>query len=187
MVLVLILVLTIIVLVIILIFVLILTILVLVLILIVLILVILVLVVLTIPVAAAILLLVFQHLLRIDVVLFRIHIGRILQESLLKGIDSPLPVFLGNRDISGIVPVVSSIGTCRSIVPDFLHQFLRFLIIFLTVQGVGQIIIGRHGCRILYKSLPVGNVRFLPVVLPEFAVSCTHVVSIDLCRRGQCH
>ena len=154
--------------------------LVLILVLVVLILILIILVVLVLIVLILLILLILKHHLRIDIILFGIHISGIKQQCLFKRIHSPFVVLLRKSNVPEIIVIVRLPCGSSGLISNFLHIIPGLIVLLLTIEVAGEVIIGSEGKRILNQSPPVVDFCLLELPFAVFTVSFAHLRLVRL-------
>ena len=125
---------------------------------------------------------VFQHLLRIGIVLLRLEVGRVQQQRLPEIFHGGLIVLPGKGYVSGVEMIVGATFSCLSY---GLESLGGGIIVLLAVQRRRQVILGLERGGILENRLAVVDFRGTVVLLAELSVAPAHVAPVILCGRGQ--
>ena len=125
-------------------------------------------------------LLILKHHLRIDIILFGIHISGIQQQCLFKRIHSPLVILLCKSNVPEIIVIVRLPCGSSGLISNFLHIIPGLIVLLLTIEVAGEVIIGSEGKRILNQSLPVVDFCLLELPFAVFTVSFAHLRLVRL-------
>ena len=154
--------------------------LVLILVLVVLILILIILVVLVLIVLILLILLILKHHLRIDIILFGIQISGIQQQCLFERINSPFVILLCKSNVPEIIVIVRLPCGSSGLISNFLHIIPGLIVLLLTIEVAGEVIIGSEGKRILNQSPPVVDFCLLELPFAVFTVSFAHLRLVRL-------
>ena len=125
-------------------------------------------------------LLILKHHLRIDIILFGIHISGIKQQCLFKRIHSPFVVLLRKSNVPEIIIIVRLPCGSSGLISNFLHIIPGLIVLLLTIEVAGEVIIGSEGKRILNQSPPVVDFCLLELPFAVFTVSFAHLRLVRL-------
>ena len=125
-------------------------------------------------------LLILKHHLRIDIILFGIHISGIQQQCLFKRIHSPFVVLLRKSNVPEIIVIVRLPCGSSGLISNFLHIIPGLIVLLLTIEVAGEVIIGSEGKRILNQSPPVVDFCLLELPFAVFTVSFAHLRLVRL-------
>ena len=125
-------------------------------------------------------LLILKHHLRIDIILFGIHISGIKQQCLFKRIHSPFVVLLRKSNVPEIIVIVRLPCGSSGLISNFLHIISGLIVLLLTIEVAGEVIIGSEGKRILNQSPPVVDFCLLELPFAVFTVSFAHLRLVRL-------
>ena len=125
-------------------------------------------------------LLILKHHLRIDIILFGIHISGIQQQCLFKRIHSPFVILLRKSNVPEIIVIVRLPCGSSGLISNFLHIIPGLIVLLLTIEVAGEVIIGSEGKRILNQSLPVVDFCLLELPFAVFTVSFAHLRLVRL-------
>ena len=125
-------------------------------------------------------LLILKHHLRIDIILFGIHISGIKQQCLFKRIHSPFVVLLRKSNVPEIIVIVRLPCGSSGLISNFLHIIPGLIVLLLTIEVAGEVIIGSEGKRILNQSPPVVDFCLLELPFAVFTVSFAHLRLVRL-------
>ena len=149
-----------------------------------LVLVVLILILILVPVVLIVLilliLLILKHHLRIDIILFGIHISGIQQQCLFKRIHSPFVILLRKSNVPKIIVIVRLPCGSSGLISNFLHIIPGLIVLLLTIEVAGEVIIGSEGKRILNQSPPVVDFCLLELPFAVFTVSFAHLRLVRL-------
>ena len=125
-------------------------------------------------------LLILKHHLRIDIILFGIHISGIQQQCLFKRIHSPFVILLRKSNVPKIIVIVRLPCGSSGLISNFLHIIPGLIVLLLTIEVAGEVIIGSEGKRILNQSPPVVDFCLLELSFTVFTVSFAHLRLVRL-------
>ena len=125
-------------------------------------------------------LLILKHHLRIDIILFGIHISGIQQQCLFKRIHSPFVILLRKSNVPEIIVIVRLPCGSSGLISNFLHIIPGLIVLLLTIEVAGEVIIGSEGKRILNQSPPVVDFCLLELPFAVFTVSFAHLRLVRL-------
>ena len=125
-------------------------------------------------------LLILKHHLRIDIILFGIHISGIQQQCLFERIHSPFVVLLRKSNVPEIIVIVRLPCGSSGLISNFLHIIPGLIVLLLTIEVAGEVIIGSEGERILNQSPPVVDFCLLELPFAVFTVSFAHLRLVRL-------
>lgn len=125
-------------------------------------------------------LLILKHHLRIDIILFGIHISGIQQQCLFKRIHSPFVILLRKSNVPKIIVIVRLPCGSSGLISNFLHIIPGLIVLLLTIEVAGEVIIGSEGKRILNQSPPVVDFCLLELPFAVFTVSFAHLRLVRL-------
>ena len=125
-------------------------------------------------------LLILKHHLRIDIILFGIHISGIKQQCLFKRIHSPFVILFCKSNVPEIIVIVRLPCGSSSLISNFLHIIPGLIVLLLTIEVAGEVIIGSEGKRILNQSPPVVDFCLLELSFTVFTVSFAHLRLVRL-------
>ena len=125
-------------------------------------------------------LLILKHHLRIDIILFGIHISGIQQQCLFKRIHSPFVILLCKSNVPEIIVIVRLPCGSSGLISNFLHIIPGLIVLLLTIEVAGEVIIGSEGKRILNQSPPVVDFCLLELPFAVFTVSFAHLRLVRL-------
>ena len=152
----------------------------LVLIILILVLILIILVVLVLIVLILLVLLILKHHLRIDIILFGIQISGIQQQCLFERIHSPFVILLCKSNVPEIIVIVRLPCGSSGLISNFLHIIPGLIVLLLTIEVAGEVIIGSEGKRILNQSPPVVDFCLLELPFAVFTVSFAHLRLVRL-------
>ena len=115
-------------------------------------------------------LLLHQFIAGIDVILLGREVPGGSDQALLERIHRRLPVFLGYGHIAQIEVIIRGKCLLRCAFLYAVQHFPGILHVFFPVQGIGQVIDGRHRSGVLHQSLPIAQVGLGKVPFAELAV-----------------
>ena len=125
-------------------------------------------------------LLILKHHLRIDIILFGIHISGIQQQCLFERIHSPFVILLRKSNVPKIIVIVRLPCGSSGLISNFLHIIPGLIVLLLTIEVAGEVIIGSEGKRILNQSPPVVDFCLLELPFAVFTVSFAHLRLVRL-------
>ena len=125
-------------------------------------------------------LLILKHHLRIDIILFGIHISGIQQQCLFERINSPFVILLCKSNVPEIIVIVRLPCGSSGLISNFLHIIPGLIVLLLTIEVAGEVIIGSEGKRILNQSPPVVDFCLLELPFTVFTVSFAHLRLVRL-------
>ena len=125
-------------------------------------------------------LLILKHHLRIDIILFGIQISGIQQQCLFERINSPFVILLCKSNVPEIIVIVRLPCGSSSLISNFLHIIPGLIVLLLTIEVAGEVIIGSEGKRILNQSPPVVDFCLLELSFTVFTVSFAHLRLVRL-------
>ena len=125
-------------------------------------------------------LLILKHHLRIDIILFGIQISGIQQQCLFERINSPFVILLCKSNVPEIIVIVRLPCGSSSLISNFLHIIPGLIVLLLTIEVAGEVIIGSEGKRILNQSPPVVDFCLLELPFAVFTVSFAHLRLVRL-------
>ena len=125
-------------------------------------------------------LLILKHHLRIDIILFGIQISGIQQQCLFERIHSPLVILLCKSNVPEIIVIVRLPCGSSGLISNFLHIIPGLIVLLLTIEVAGEVIIGSEGKRILNQSPPVVDFCLLELSFTVFTVSFAHLRLVRL-------
>ena len=125
-------------------------------------------------------LLILKHHLRIDIILFGIQISGIQQQCLFERIHSPLVILLCKSNVPEIIVIVRLPCGSSGLISNFLHIIPGLIVLLLTIEVAGEVIIGSEGKRILNQSPPVVDFCLLELPFAVFTVSFAHLRLVRL-------
>lgn len=125
-------------------------------------------------------LLILKHHLRIDIILLGIQISGIKQQCLFKRIHSPFVVLLRKSNVPKIIVIVRLPWGSSGLISNFLHIIPGLIVLLLTIEVAGEVIIGSEGKRILNQSPPVVDFCLLELPFAVFTVSFAHLRLVRL-------
>ena len=125
-------------------------------------------------------LLILKHHLRIDIILFGIHISGIQQQCLFKRIHSPFVILLRKSNVPKIIVIVRLPCGSSGLISNFLHIIPGLIVLLLTIEVAGEVIIGSERERILNQSPPVVDFCLLELPFAVFTVSFAHLRLVRL-------
>ena len=136
--------------------------------------------ILVLVVLIVLILLILKHHLRIDIILFGIHISGIQQQCLFKRIHSPFVILLRKSNVPKIIVIVRLPCGSSGLISNFLHIIPGLIVLLLTIEVAGEVIIGSKGKRILNQSPPVVDFCLLKLPFVVFTVSFAHLRLVRL-------
>ena len=136
--------------------------------------------ILVLVVLIVLILLILKHHLRIDIILFGIHISGIQQQCLFKRIHSPFVILLRKSNVPEIIVIVRLPCGSSGLISNFLHIIPGLIVLLLTIEVAGEVIIGSEGKRILNQSPPVVDFCLLELPFAVFTVSFAHLRLVRL-------
>lgn len=136
--------------------------------------------ILVLVVLIVLILLILKHHLRIDIILFGIHISGIQQQCLFKRIHSPFVILLCKSNVPEIIVIVRLPCGSSGLISNFLHIIPGLIVLLLTIEVAGEVIIGSEGKRILNQSPPVVDFCLLELPFAVFTVSFAHLRLVRL-------
>ena len=136
--------------------------------------------ILVLVVLIVLILLILKHHLRIDIILFGIHISGIQQQCLFKRIHSPFVILLRKSNVPKIIVIVRLPCGSSGLISNFLHIIPGLIVLLLTIEVAGEVIIGSEGKRILNQSPPVVDFCLLELPFAVFTVSFAHLRLVRL-------
>ena len=125
-------------------------------------------------------LLILKHHLRIDIILFGIQISGIQQQCLFERIHSPFVILLCKSNVPKIIVIVRLPCGSSGLISNFLHIIPGLIVLLLTIEVAGEVIIGSEGKRILNQSPPVVDFCLLELPFAVFTVSFAHLRLVRL-------
>ena len=125
-------------------------------------------------------LLILKHHLRIDIILFGIQISGIQQQCLFERIHSPFVILLCKSNVPEIIVIVRLPCGSSGLISNFLHIIPGLIVLLLTIEVAGEVIIGSEGKRILNQSPPVVDFCLLELPFAVFTVSFAHLRLVRL-------
>ena len=125
-------------------------------------------------------LLILKHHLRIDIILFGIQISGIQQQCLFERIHSPFVILLCKSNVPEIIVIVRLPCGSSGLICNFLHIIPGLIVLLLTIEVAGEVIIGSEGKRILNQSPPVVDFCLLELPFAVFTVSFAHLRLVRL-------
>ena len=125
-------------------------------------------------------LLILKHHLRIDIILFGIQISGIQQQCLFERIHSPFVILLRKSNVPEIIVIVRLPCGSSGLISNFLHIIPGLIVLLLTIEVAGEVIIGSEGKRILNQSPPVVDFCLLELPFAVFTVSFAHLRLVRL-------
>ena len=125
-------------------------------------------------------LLILKHHLRIDIILFGIHISGIQQQCLFERIHSPFVILLCKSNVPKIIVIVRLPCGSSGLISNFLHIIPGLIVLLLTIEVAGEVIIGSERERILNQSPPVVDFCLLELPFAVFTVSFAHLRLVRL-------
>ena len=125
-------------------------------------------------------LLILKHHLRIDIILFGIQISGIQQQCLFERINSPFVILLCKSNVPEIIVIVRLPCGSSGLICNFLHIIPGLIVLLLTIEVAGEVIIGSEGKRILNQSPPVVDFCLLELPFAVFTVSFAHLRLVRL-------
>ena len=125
-------------------------------------------------------LLILKHHLRIDIILFGIQISGIQQQCLFERINSPFVILLCKSNVPEIIVIVRLPCGSSGLISNFLHIIPGLIVLLLTIEVAGEVIIGSEGKRILNQSPPVVDFCLLELPFAVFTVSFAHLRLVRL-------
>lgn len=125
-------------------------------------------------------LLILKHHLRIDIILFGIQISGIQQQCLFERIHSPFVILLCKSNVPEIIVIVRLPCGSSGLISNFLHIIPGLIVLLLTIEVAGEVIIGSEGKRILNQSPPVVDFCLLELSFTVFTVSFAHLRLVRL-------
>ena len=125
-------------------------------------------------------LLILKHHLRIDIILFGIQISGIQQQCLFERIHSPFVILLCKSNVPKIIVIVRLAWGSSGLISNFLHIIPGLIVLLLTIEVAGEVIIGSEGKRILNQSPPVVDFCLLELPFAVFTVSFAHLRLVRL-------
>ena len=125
-------------------------------------------------------LLILKHHLRIDIILFGIQISGIQQQCLFERIHSPFVILLCKSNVPEIIVIVRLPCGSSGLICNFLHIIPGLIVLLLTIEVAGEVIIGSEGKRILNQSPPVVDFCLLELSFTVFTVSFAHLRLVRL-------
>lgn len=125
-------------------------------------------------------LLILKHHLRIDIILFGIQISGIQQQCLFERIHSPFVILLRKSNVPKIIVIVRLPCGSSGLISNFLHIIPGLIVLLLTIEVAGEVIIGSEGKRILNQSPPVVDFCLLELPFAVFTVSFAHLRLVRL-------
>ena len=125
-------------------------------------------------------LLILKHHLRIDIILFGIQISGIQQQCLFERINSPFVILLCKSNVPEIIVIVRLPCGSSGLISNFLHIIPGLIVLLLTIEVAGEVIIGSEGKRILNQSPPVVDFCLLELSFTVFTVSFAHLRLVRL-------
>ena len=125
-------------------------------------------------------LLILKHHLRIDIILFGIQISGIQQQCLFERIHSPFVILFCKSNVPEIIVIVRLPCGSSSLISNFLHIIPGLIVLLLTIEVAGEVIIGSEGKRILNQSPPVVDFCLLELSFTVFTVSFAHLRLVRL-------
>ena len=125
-------------------------------------------------------LLILKHHLRIDIILFGIHISGIQQQCLFERIHSPFVILFCKSNVPEIIVIVRLPCGSSGLICNFLHIIPGLIVLLLTIEVAGEVIIGSEGKRILNQSPPVVDFCLLELSFTVFTVSFAHLRLVRL-------
>ena len=125
-------------------------------------------------------LLILKHHLRIDIILFGIQISGIQQQCLFERIHSPFVIMLCKSNVPEIIVIVRLPCGSSGLISNFLHIIPGLIVLLLTIEVAGEVIIGSEGKRILNQSPPVVDFCLLELPFAVFTVSFAHLRLVRL-------
>ena len=125
-------------------------------------------------------LLILKHHLRIDIILFGIHISGIQQQCLFERIHSPFVILLRKSNVPKIIVIVRLPCGSSGLISNFLHIIPGLIVLLLTIEVAGEVIIGSERERILNQSPPVVDFCLLELPFAVFTVSFAHLRLVRL-------
>ena len=136
--------------------------------------------ILVLVVLIVLILLILKHHLRIDIILFGIHISGIQQQCLFERIHSPFVILLCKSNVPEIIVIVRLPCGSSGLISNFLHIIPGLIVLLLTIEVAGEVIIGSEGKRILNQSPPVVDFCLLELPFAVFTVSFAHLRLVRL-------
>lgn len=125
-------------------------------------------------------LLILKHHLRIDIILFGIQISGIQQQCLFERIHSPFVVLLRKSNVPEIIVIIRLPCGSSGLISNFLHIIPGLIVLLLTIEVAGEVIIGSKRERILNQSPPVVDFCLLELPFAVFTVSFAHLRLVRL-------
>ena len=125
-------------------------------------------------------LLILKHHLRIDIILFGIQISGIQQQCLFERIHSPFVILLCKSNVPKIIVIVRLPCGSSGLISNFLHIIPGLIVLLLTIEVAGEVIIGSKGKRILNQSPPVVDFCLFELPFAVFTVSFAHLRLVRL-------
>ena len=125
-------------------------------------------------------LLILKHHLRIDIILFGIQISGIQQQCLFERIHSPFVILFCKSNVPEIIVIVRLPCGSSGLISNFLHIIPGLIVLLLTIEVAGEVIIGSEGKRILNQSPPVVDFCLLELPFAVFTVSFAHLRLVRL-------
>ena len=136
--------------------------------------------ILVLVVLIVLILLILKHHLRIDIILFGIQISGIQQQCLFERINSPFVILLCKSNVPEIIVIVRLPCGSSGLISNFLHIIPGLIVLLLTIEVAGEVIIGSEGKRILNQSPPVVDFCLLELPFAVFTVSFAHLRLVRL-------
>ena len=136
--------------------------------------------ILVLVVLIVLILLILKHHLRIDIILFGIQISGIQQQCLFERIHSPFVILLCKSNVPEIIVIVRLPCGSSGLISNFLHIIPGLIVLLLTIEVAGEVIIGSEGKRILNQSPPVVDFCLLELSFTVFTVSFAHLRLVRL-------
>ena len=136
--------------------------------------------ILVLVVLIVLILLILKHHLRIDIILFGIQISGIQQQCLFERINSPFVILLCKSNVPEIIVIVRLPCGSSGLISNFLHIIPGLIVLLLTIEVAGEVIIGSEGKRILNQSPPVVDFCLLELSFTVFTVSFAHLRLVRL-------
>ena len=125
-------------------------------------------------------LLILKHHLRIDIILFGIQISGIQQQCLFERIHSPFVILLCKSNVPKIIVIVRLPCGSSGLISNLLHIIPGLIVLLLTIEVAGEVIIGSKRERILNQSPPVVDFCLLELPFAVFTVSFAHLRLVRL-------